>query len=311
MGEATAVYVAGKNPAFRVPILASLKKTLALVDSKPLMEAAKLLKHGKFSSSKIINHVLSSISELNMDFHHISGKMGKNCPDDYASRTPAKCQDTSRCRIHSFIKECTSITVATTTLSISSTMGAIVGSINKQEGLLQDIMAGKTRLPLQNKQAMVFLQARDQDLRRVKELLLAGQQPSGKRDKKAVKVFFRTDIKTSIDNDGCLVVTKRNNKNLVTRTLLVMPNPISIGLLYSLHINLDHPTKAQLQQAVDSRFFVQDLANKCQTIVDSCTLCSSTKHTPQEIHTYKNNIVPDHPGRPSLLMFSETAPNMC
>ena len=137
-GEATAVYVAAKNPAFRTPILASLKKTLALVDSKPLMEAAKLLKQGKFSSSKIINHVLSTISELNMDFHHISGKMGTNCPDDYASRIPIKCTDSTKCRIHSFIKECTSVTVANTNLYISITMGAIVGNINKEEGLLQD-----------------------------------------------------------------------------------------------------------------------------------------------------------------------------
>ena len=70
-------------------------------------------------------------------------------------------------------------------------------------------------LPLQNKQAMIFLQSRDRDLRRVKELLLAGQRPNDKRDRKAVKVFFRTDVNTSIDNDGCLVVIKRNRKNLV------------------------------------------------------------------------------------------------
>ena len=54
-GEATASYVAGKCPAFSVPIKASNLKTLALVDSKPLMDAAKLLKSGKFSSSRLIN----------------------------------------------------------------------------------------------------------------------------------------------------------------------------------------------------------------------------------------------------------------
>ena len=296
-GEAAAVFVAAKSPAFRVPIKAARKRTLALVDSKPLMEAAKLLNNGKFSSSRIINNVLTSISELNLEFHHISGKMGKNCPDDFGSRSPTACTDPENCKIHAFIKECTTMTVSTINLSVSISMGAIVGQVQKQEGILQDILAGKTRLPLDNKQAMIFLQSRDNDLRRVKELLLAGQRPSEKRDKKTVKVFFRSDVNTSIDKDGCIVVIKRSRKSLVTRTLLVIPNPISMGLLYSLHINLDHPTKDQLHQAVDTRFYVQELANKCQAVVDSCTLCNSTNTIPMEVHNYKANTVPDHPGK--------------
>ena len=52
-GEATVVFMAAKNPAFSVPIKASLKETLALVDSKPLVEAAKLLENGKVFGVKI------------------------------------------------------------------------------------------------------------------------------------------------------------------------------------------------------------------------------------------------------------------
>ena len=188
------------------------------------------------------------------------------------------------------------MTVSSVNLSVSLPMGAIIGQV-QQGQVLQDILAGKTRLPLENKQAMLFLQSRDRDLRRVKELLLAGQRPSIKRDIKEVKVFFRSDVKTSIDKDGCIVVIKRNKGNLVTRTLLVIPDSISIGLLYSLHINLDHPTKEQLHRAVDSRFFTRDLANKCGRVVDSCTLCMSTSTIPKEVHTFKANIVPDHPGQ--------------
>ena len=80
------------------------------------------------------------------------------------------------------------------------------------------------------------------------------QLPSLKRDSTEVKLFFRSDVKTTIDKDGCLVVIKRNKKSLVTRTLLVMPDSVSLGLLYSLHINLYHPTKDQLFQAVGTRF---------------------------------------------------------
>ena len=42
-GEATAMFTAAKTAVFRVPIKASMKKRMALVDSKPLVEAAKLL----------------------------------------------------------------------------------------------------------------------------------------------------------------------------------------------------------------------------------------------------------------------------
>jgi hypothetical protein len=165
-----------------------------------------------------------------LEFHHISGKMFKNCPDDFASRNPAQCYSPNSCKIHTFISECTNLTVSNISLSVSIPMGAIVGNI-QQGVVLQDILAGKTRLPLENKQAMLFLQNRDRHLRRVKELLLAGQRPSVKRDVKEVKVFFRSDVKTSIDKDGCIVVIKRNKSNLVTRTLLVIPNSISLGLL--------------------------------------------------------------------------------
>ena len=73
-------------------------------------------------------------------------------------------------------------------------MGAIKGKI--KECTLQDILAGKTKLPLENKQAMIYLQDRERHLRIVKELSRAGQRPSIKRDNKDVKVFFRSDIKT-------------------------------------------------------------------------------------------------------------------
>ena len=182
-GEATAVYVSAKTPTFRIPIKASLKKTQALVDSKPLVEAARLLNQGKFSTSKIINNVLSSISDLNLEFHHLSGKLFKNCPDDFGSRSPAACPDPSSCRLHGFIRECTGFAVSRVSISVSLEQeGAIIGHIKKQDDtVLRDILTGKAALPLSNRRAFAYLQSRDKDLVRVRELLLAGQKPSEKR----------------------------------------------------------------------------------------------------------------------------------
>ena len=117
-----------------------------------------------------------------------------------------------------------------------------------------------------------------------------------KRDEPGVKIFFRSDVKTSIDNKGCLVVTKINRLNLDKRALIVIPQKLSDGLLYSLHLNLNHPLASQLFQAVDSRFFISDLANKCKTVTDFCAPCMSLKDIPTEVSSFKSNLVPNHPG---------------
>ena len=243
-GEATAAYVAAKISTFRVPIKASSKATQVLVDSKPLVEAAKLLNKGKFSLSKIINNVMTSISDLQLEFHHNSGKLFKNCPDDFGSRFPAPCTDTNSCKVHSFIRECTGFALSgVNMLSVSLAQeGAIIGHINREdESVIRDITSGKVPLPLSNKRALSYLQSRDPDLVRVRELLLAGQRPSEKRDFQPVKQFFRSDVKTIIDSEGCLSVVKRSRQTWLTRELVVLPENISMGLLHSLHLNLNHP----------------------------------------------------------------------
>ena len=300
-GEATAVFVASKSPAFSTPIRASIKKTLALVDNKPVVEAANLLKSGKFSTSRMINNILTSITELNLDFHHVSGKMGRNCSDDFSSRCPIACDDPMKCKIHSFIRECASFNISTMSvvcLKVSEGAEAIVGNLNmdKESQTLKDILTGKARLPLDNKKALLYLQDRDSDITRVKELLRAGQTPNEKRDTAPVKIFFRSDTDTSIDRDGCLVVTKLAKRSLTKRTLVVVPEDMSLGLLYSLHVNLAHPTKDQLLQAVNTRFFMANTLNKCREVTESCTLCTATEPIPKELFEYKTNTVPDHPG---------------
>jgi hypothetical protein len=284
-GEATAVFVAAKTSTFRIAIKAAMKKTMALVDSKPLVDAAKLLNQGKFSTSRLINNVLASISDLNLEFYHNSGKMYKNCPDDFASRFPAQCKDANNCKIHSFIRDCTKLTVSRISISASLPEGVLVGSLKTEDdNILKDILTGKARLPLDNPKALAFLQGRDRDLVRVRELLMAGQRPSDKRDHKPVKLFFRNDIKTTIDKHGCLVVVKRNRNTLVTRELVIIPNKMSVGLLYSLHINLKHPPQDQLHKAVETRFYISNIANKCQEVSDACTLCVSSKPIPMEVY---------------------------
>ena len=105
-GEAIACYVAAKCPFLNCYIIASSKKTIALLDNKPVVQAANLLNQGKFSSSKIINIVLKAIAELNLTYHHMSGKLGHDLADDHGSRNPIKCENRSICKICFFVDNC-------------------------------------------------------------------------------------------------------------------------------------------------------------------------------------------------------------
>ena len=148
------------------------------MDSKPVCQAANLLKKGKFSSSKIINSVLTSISDLGLDFQHISGKLGQNFADDFGSRNPAECTDSSNCKVCCFISDCVNLTVGS--LSFLATEDSIVGQIqinNISDNLINDVIRGTKSVPFSNRNAMKYLQDRDPDLCRVRELLLSGQRP--------------------------------------------------------------------------------------------------------------------------------------
>ena len=86
-------------------------------------------------------------------------------------------------------------------LAASTKLHSFVGQIQtNSKPLLSDILQGKSKLPLANRDAMTFLQSKDKDLTRVKELLMVGQRPSTKRDPKTVKMYFRSDVNTSVDS---------------------------------------------------------------------------------------------------------------
>ena len=125
---------------------------------------------------------------------------------------------------------------------------------------VQDIITGAKRIPFENKNAMKFLQDQDPILKRVKSLLKAGESPK-QGDKPLVKRFLQRSFGVTLAKDGCLVVNKQG-KNFVTRQLIVIPNDLSAGLLYSLHWHLNHPSVYQLIKAVDTKFFILERNKK-------------------------------------------------
>ena len=295
-GEMTAVYVGIKSAAFSAFIRASNKRTVCLVDNKPVVEAAKLIKDGKFSSSRVINSLMSALSEYNLEFQHLSSKMGHNLADDYASRHPAECEGKPECKTCSFIKDCEDLTIAS--LSFSVTGDSIIGNISESSDLIQDILKGVKTIPFNNRKALKYLQDKDEDLLKVRDYLTSGKRPTAKNTKEnSVKRYLRPSLQMTIAGDGCLICTTRDKKSLNTRELVVIPEEVSVGLIYALHVNLNHPTPYQLQKIIDTKFFILDREKKVKKISESCTLCLSVAKIPKEIETFKPNEIPDHPGQ--------------
>ena len=111
---------------------------------------------------------MTSISEHNLDFQHVSAKMGQNFPDDFASRNPASCDGGTHCKICAFIKDCEKLTVAS--LSFGITEHAIIGNVaQSKSSMIQDILRGDVTVPFNNRKAMKYLQDRDEDLVKLRE----------------------------------------------------------------------------------------------------------------------------------------------
>ena len=93
------------------------------------------------------------------------------------------------------------------------------------------------------------------------------------------------------------------DKHLNSRELVLIPEEISVGLIYALHLNLNHPTPFQLSKILDTRFSVLDKDTKVKEVTDSCTLCCSVSKIPKEIENFKPYMMPDHPGESLLWMY--------
>ena len=190
-----------------------------------------------------------------MDFQHISGKIGQNFVDDFGSRNPVNCTDPDTCKVCNFVKDCAELVTAK--ISMQATSNSIIGQVlvnQVHSELVRDIITGTKPIPFQNRNAMKYLQDQDPILRRVKSLLMAGESPKP-NDKTLVKRFLQRSFGVTMAKDGCLIVNKQG-KHFVTRQLLVIPDTVSSGLLYSLHWNLNHPSAYQLMKAVDTKFFI-------------------------------------------------------
>ena len=253
--EALSIGVATRH--FSPYIIQSTHKTNVLTDSKPCVQSYEKLCRGQFSSSPRVATFLSVVSRYQVSVRHLAGSA--NMPSDFASRNALDC-DLSSCQVCSFIKESEESVVL--------------------QSSIDDIMRGHTRPPFASRAAWHDLQASCPDLRRVKAHLLQGTRPSKKvTNVKDVKRYLSI---ATISSDGLLVV-KKQDPLLPSKELIIVPRSVVQGLIMSLHIQLDHPSRHQLKMVCSRQFHALDLDAVIEQATTGCHVCASLYKAPKHI----------------------------
>ena len=152
-----------------------------------------------------------------------------------------------------------------TTITMEASCNAIVGTTgfdqNKDTSeLINEIIRGTKQIPFNNRNAMKFLQDKDADLLKTREYLVSAQRPQIKNTKvNSIKRYLQENL--TIAKDGCLVIPKIDKK-FNKKELVVIPENMALGLLYSLHWKLNHPSPYQLSKVVETKFFMLDRQKK-------------------------------------------------
>ena len=194
-------------------------------------------------------------------------KSGKDIAlTDYISRHPVTCQ-TKRCQVCSFSREQVEI-----------------GDALVQRVTVKDILDGTYKMPYLQARTWASLQKKDPVVSKLIKLIEVGQKPEQKRTggnntilKNLHSQFTKGNLK--ISSSGLVTVSQVDDSG-TTRSLIVVPSPLFPGLVTSIHLRLQHPTKYQMNKLLGRYFFCPGSSTIVADCVDNCHTCISLKPIP-------------------------------
>ena len=268
--EVEALGIGAAIKHFSPYIVQSTHRAHVLTDSKPCVQAFQRLQRGEFSASPRVTTFLTAAHRYCVDIQHLAGS--RNLPSDFASRNAAPCTS-NRCQVCSFIAE---------------TEESVV-----RRAPIDDILAGRSRLPFASRSAWRSAQMEDPDLRRVHAHLSQGTRPSKKAT--TIKDVKRYLQQATLASDG-LIVVQRSVPLSANTDIIVIPRKLTHGLLTALHLKLDHPTRHQLRQTARRQFFALDLDKVIDEVTNSCHTCASLRCLPHHLTEQSTGDPPDTVG---------------
>ena len=252
--EIEALGIASATKHFSPYIIQSAHKTHILTDSKPCVQAYDRLCRGEFSASPRLTTFLATVARYQVSIHHLAGS--SNIPSDFASRNAPPCT-APNCQVCTFVR---------------STSEATIYSISAK-----DVINGTDKLPFTTRSTWLALQSECRDLRRTCAHLKQGTRPSRKStDVKDVKRYLQV---ASIAHDGLLIV-KKSDPLETPRECILVPRQIVHGLLQSLHIKLNHPSRYQFKAVIQRYFWALDLAQAIDLVTTACHQCATLGDKP-------------------------------
>ena len=251
---------------FRPFIQNSKNRTIIHTDNLICVQAWNRLKQGHISTSSKVASFLSSLSENNIEIVHFPGSQTRVA--DYSSRHPIRC-DLPRCQICNYASEQTKVG------DIASIMSITVGDINH----------GNYKIPLNEKPSWLKLQKQDETHRLLYRLITSGGlQPEpklrGHTDLKRMYNLYKKRL-LSIDPSGLITVKYIDGQSGMEYDAISVPKHLYPGLVQSIHIKLDHPSRAQMHKFLHRYFFCIGLTHTVDTIHTSCQICTSLAIMPK------------------------------
>ena len=263
-GEAAGVRLVLEH--FKPHIRESLNVTVHFTDSQPCVLAWKRSLRGAFSASSRISTFLTGLSSLPVELRHRPGRLMHT--SDFASRHPPSCTS-SRCQICSFVREWESV-------------GDKASDIRNIT--IEDIRSGRSVMPMTQRNTWRNIQMRDPIHMKLTHLINTQQLPEAKKTNgihTKVKLLHNqyTQGKLHIDKDGLVLI--RSPEGTFNGSVISVPPALFPGVANALHLQLDHPSRAQLANLLARYFYSPGWKNIIEEISDNCLQCASLRKLPK------------------------------
>ena len=100
----------------------------------------------------------------------------------------------------------------------------------------------------------------------------------------------------TIDETKGILIIRKDDPYVGSRSLIVCPTALASGLLTALHLHFNHPSKYQLQKIFSRYFYTCNATQYISDITDGCSLCVSVKKMPPELFEQSSSLPPEFPG---------------
>ena len=235
-------------------------------DNQPSVQAWKRLKKGAYSASSRISSFLSDLSQLSVELEYTPGKDMKT--SDFASRNAPACNKPETCQICKFAEEI-------------QTIGDNSSKIRKVT--VEDVQSGRSILPLSQKGSWTSVQHKDSAHTKLMKLIEIGQSPNvhktnGEHTKLKQLHGLYTKGELMVDKDKTVMIKTKNGA--YNGYAISIPHGLFPGLVHTLHIRLNHPSKSQLSQLVQRYFYTPGHQRIINEVSDNCFQCCSLKPLP-------------------------------